>query len=316
MNPTDVAAEWVEHLHRWIGSWPHRVWVATGEPPLAIAEAGNYVAEPLPTMALGTSRPSRYRTPEALYLVREAVPGIVVGLCVPANRSHPLLDVVLELGAALYRSEWLLAQQHLSLQSMAHEVRAPLTLLSGYSEMLGHRGETEMSRLFLNEIDRVEGYLEEFLQAGRPMMLAPVELSDLVETVSDTYRPTCVSAGIAVTVSAARVIVLADRRKLETVLGNLFRNAIEAMPGGGDISIHVRAVPGGAEVTFTDSGPGIPEQIRRHLFEPYVSTKQQGHGLGLALSHDIMLRHSGLLELMPSEMGAAFRIWIPRGVPA
>lgn len=314
MNPGDIAGHWVDNLHHWLGVWPHRVWVAAGEPPDTIAEAGNYLAEPVPAMDTGSRGPTRVRTAETLYLVREVVPGVVVGISVPVDRSHPLLDVVLEAAAALYRNEWMLAQQHVSMQSLAHEVRGPLTLLSGYAEMLAHRGEAEMSRIFLNEIDRVEGRLEEFLQSGRPMTLAPCELSDLVTSVVENYRPTCDAASIQLSVIAKPVTVLADRRKLETVLDNLFRNALEAMPDGGTITIQVQPVPGGAEITFADTGPGIPDAVRERLFEPYLSTKAQGHGLGLALAHDIMLRHTGVLELLASEVGATFRIWMPRGV--
>lgn len=316
MNPEDVAAEWVDKLHQWFVSWPHRVWVAVGTPPATAAEAGNFVADPVPHLTLSPHGPARLRTARALYLEREAVPGVVVGLAVPSNRSHPLLDVVLETAAALYRAEWIMAQQHLSMQSLAHEIRGPLTLLSGYAEMLAHRGETEMSRIFLTEIDQVEARLEEFLQAGRPMTLAPMELSDLVMSVADTYRPTLDAVSVRLQIESSPVTVLGDRRKLETVLDNLFRNALDAMPAGGEIRIAVQPVPGGAEIVFADSGPGIPEDIRGRLFEPYLSTKPKGHGLGLALSRDIVLRHAGVLELLPSEVGAAFRIWIPRHVQA
>ncbi len=316
MTPAEVAGSWVDQVHRWFDGWPHRVWVAEGEPPAIVAEAGNYAAEPDPAIFLGSELKRRVRTPTTLYLERQATPGVVVGLSVPPSRSHPLLDPLLDLGAAFYRSQWMLAQQELSMQSIMHEVRGPLTVMAGYAEMLAHRGEVEISPLFLREIDRVEGHLQEFLEAGRPLEFAPVNLSELMRQVADTFQSACTAVGIVVSQRVDPVTVLADAAKLATVFDNLFRNAIEAMPAGGTIRICGRPLPGAAEVLFSDTGPGIPPEVRPRLFEPYVSTKGRGHGVGLALAHDIMVRHAGLLELTSAQDGVTFRVWMPRGTSA
>ncbi len=314
-SPVELAPAWVEMVHQQLDSWPHRVWVSTGVPPTIVAEAGNRVMPPVPDTAVAAGIPTRVRGRVAVYTQMEAVPGIVVGLAVPADRVHPLLDAVLTLATALFRSDWVASQQRLLSQSLAHEIRGPLTLLMGYGELLTHRGEVELSRLLTDEVRRVDRQIEEFLQAGRPMNLSPVDLRELVETLRPLYEPLASRQGVRLTLSARPTLVLADRPQMETVVANLVRNALDAMPLGGDLRMTVRPVPGGAELIVEDTGPGISSDIRPNLFRPYVSSKTGGHGLGLALSHDIIVRHGGRLETLPADQGAAFRVWIPRGGP-
>jgi len=312
-SPLDLAPSWVEFVHRQLGRWPHRVWVAGGQPPQVVAEAGNWVAPPVPEAAFAPGTLTRIRTRTVAYTQTEAVPGVVVGLAVPADRAHPLLDVVVTVAAALFRSDWLSHQQHVLSQSLAHEVRGPLTVLAGYADLLLQKGEEGLGRLLAEEVQRVERQLEEFLQAGRPMSLAPTDLAQLVEALRRVYEPVAERQGVRFRVTAAPTLVLADRPQMEAVVDNLIRNALEAMPQGGRLDIRVGPVPGGAELVVQDSGPGIQPDIQPYLFRPYVSAKTGGHGLGLALSHDIVVRHGGRLEVLPVDRGAAFRVWIPRG---
>lgn len=95
------------------------------------------------------------------------------------------------------------------------------------------------------------------------------------------------------------------------VLTNLISNASDAMGGKGSVDISAARRSGGTEIVVQDSGPGIPEEIRPHVFDALFTTKPRGTGLGLALCRRILYAHGGELELEPSERGARFRMWFP-----
>lgn len=106
-------------------------------------------------------------------------------------------------------------------------------------------------------------------------------------------------------------IVHADPTQLRQVLGNLMSNAAEAMGATGEIRVEARRADGFDLLTIRDSGPGIPPEIRQTLFEPLVSTRLKGTGLGLAICRQIIERHGGTIDLLPSDAGAAFQIRLP-----
>ena len=106
--------------------------------------------------------------------------------------------------------------------------------------------------------------------------------------------------------------VHADPVQLRQVLGNLLSNGAEAMGGKGEIRIEARQAGEFDVLTVRDDGPGIPPEIRHTLFEPLVSTRVKGTGLGLAICRQIVERHGGTIELLPTEGGAAFQIRLPQ----
>ena len=86
----------------------------------------------------------------------------------------------------------------------------------------------------------------------------------------------------------------------------------DAMPGGGELHISARPVRDMVEILIQDSGAGVPEEIRSRIFEPFVSTKQGGTGLGLSVSYGIVSAHGGSLDLMSDRgPGACFRVILP-----
>jgi signal transduction histidine kinase len=108
--------------------------------------------------------------------------------------------------------------------------------------------------------------------------------------------------------------VLAVGSQIQQVLINLLINSIEAMPSGGVIWVKARKDTDGVELLVEDSGPGVPESEHDLIFEPFVSTKEQGTGLGLSVSYGIMQAHGGTLELVRGRgAGACFRIFLPYG---
>jgi signal transduction histidine kinase len=111
----------------------------------------------------------------------------------------------------------------------------------------------------------------------------------------------------------AEIIVEADREQIFRVLMNLARNAIQAMPQGGEIGVTARCGSVGIIIEFADNGPGLPDQAREHLFEPFTgSTRAEGTGLGLAIAKELLVAHGGDLTLLRSGPGGTvFRIDLP-----
>jgi signal transduction histidine kinase len=102
--------------------------------------------------------------------------------------------------------------------------------------------------------------------------------------------------------------VLADRFHLEESLRNLLLNAAEVLPRGGLIRVRTRVRDGRGEITVSDTGPGVPPELRRRIFEPFVTGRERGTGLGLAIVRSVADQANGELELRPSGRGARFRL--------
>jgi len=102
--------------------------------------------------------------------------------------------------------------------------------------------------------------------------------------------------------------------QIQQIFFNLVLNAFDVMPGGGTLSIHAKQVDKGIEILFEDSGPGIPEELRNNIFEPFFSTKDGGTGLGLTVSYNIITSHGGTLDIVNGRgAGACFRLFLPMG---
>jgi signal transduction histidine kinase len=109
-------------------------------------------------------------------------------------------------------------------------------------------------------------------------------------------------------------LVIAVGSQIQQVLINLILNSFDAMPEGGELQVRARAVKNGVEIMLQDSGPGIPDDRKPHIFEPFFSTKDGGTGLGLTVSYNIITAHGGTLELAANNgPGACFRLYLPIG---
>jgi signal transduction histidine kinase len=108
--------------------------------------------------------------------------------------------------------------------------------------------------------------------------------------------------------------IFAVNSQIQQIFFNLILNAFDIMPGGGTLKIRAKSVENGVEIQFEDSGPGIPEELRNNIFEPFFSTKDGGTGLGLTVSYNIVTAHGGTLDLIDgSGTGACFRLFLPMG---
>jgi signal transduction histidine kinase len=108
--------------------------------------------------------------------------------------------------------------------------------------------------------------------------------------------------------------IYAVSSQIQQIFFNLILNSLDAMPDGGKLRISARELDHGVEILFQDTGPGIPENRRNNIFEPFFSTKEGGTGLGLTVSYNIVTAHGGTLDIVNAhEPGACFRLFLPIG---
>jgi signal transduction histidine kinase len=140
-----------------------------------------------------------------------------------------------------------------------------------------------------------------------------VSLDDVVADALDLVRRTNAAKGLEVVerLHGEALDVVASPNELKQVVLHLVANARQAMPDGGTVTVGVATGPEHATVTVADEGPGVPEGSREQIFEPFVTTRADGTGLGLAVSRAIARRHGGDLGLEAGGPGARFVLRLP-----
>jgi signal transduction histidine kinase len=167
------------------------------------------------------------------------------------------------------------------------------------------------------ELERLMSTVQRMLDFYRPNVARQsVQIVDLLDHVVGLMSSQLQKRGIRVTTSWPSNLpeVMAVSSQLQQVFINLVLNAFDAMPEGGELLISVCQAERGVEISFADTGPGVPLEVRESLFEPFTSTKTGGSGLGLSVSYGIISAHGGDLELDSGNgPGARFRITLPAG---
>lgn len=202
---------------------------------------------------------------------------------------------------------------------VAHEIKNPLTSMRIAVDQMRRTvgtadGRTETAVQVLEaETDRLERLAREFADFGR-LPEGPQSEIDLVELLDELGR-TSVPDGVRVAVSAnggGKRVIMGHYDPLRRAFANLLRNASEAMKGQGAIDVTVTGDGRGIAITIADHGPGIPDDLRQRVFEPYFTTKADGTGLGLALVRQTLEAHRGTIALTSTPGGGAtFAIVFP-----
>ena len=227
--------------------------------------------------------------------------------------------------AQLIRSEKLAALGQLA-AGIAHEIRNPLTsiniLIHSLTENLpSENTHREDLKVIEEEILRINEIVDQFLRFAKPAppLLDKTDLIPIFEETLQLLRPQIEKGKIAVQKEFEPLpLITVDREQIKQVILNLLMNAIQAMPGGGQLSMSGRFSRDGywVELTVQDSGVGIPPEDLDKLFDPFFSTKEGGIGLGLSIAHRIIDQHHGKIEVESNPgKGTLFTISLPVFTP-
>jgi len=246
-----------------------------------------------------------------------------------------LMDLVLYLAAAaligyLRDREWAeerrareverLAAMGKALSGLAHDLKTPLIAIGGLGRFMQKKMAPEDSlqekmRLIVEESGRLEKMMGDILDFARPLTLN-LARGDIRETIARTLSIAETLAErkhIKLLMQPRRDLVMFsfDKLRLEQGLLNLVKNAIEASPEGETVWISPYSKGPNLMIEVTDCGNGIPSHKREEIFEPFITTKDGGTGLGLPIARKIIESHRGHIEIIHNPKGTTFKVVIP-----
>jgi two-component system, NtrC family, sensor histidine kinase HydH len=224
------------------------------------------------------------------------------------------------------RSERLAALGQLS-AGLAHEIRNPLGVIKGSAEMLTQKLQAsdalarELAGYISTEVNRLSALVTEFLDFARPLHAQPhpADLTGLLDRVLQVVASRYSGKPVRVErhYASGLPLVPLDESLCEQAFLNLVQNAYEAMEDrGGTLRVEVHPVSKndreGVELRLADTGPGVPEELREEIFNPFVTTKKTGVGLGLSIVSKIIDGHGGSIRVENAPAGGAvFKIFFP-----
>lgn len=205
---------------------------------------------------------------------------------------------------------------------MAHEIRNPLGIISSSVQLLakklGPRTDDiqQLVTVVQEEVQRLNGLINDFIKFGRPA--APdrhdCDVRQLVERTVQECQPLAQQRDVQLASECPPDPLEAwvDDGLLRQALLNLVINALEATPPRGQVKVRLRTAGQGVRFEIHNTGSIIPEEMQSRIFDPFVTTKDRGSGLGLANAHQIVIGHGGEMRVRSTpEDGTMFSIWIP-----
>ena len=194
---------------------------------------------------------------------------------------------------------------------LAHELKNPLASIRGAVELMKEgKASNRLIGIVLREVERLSGIVRDFLLLARPVSSEPTEVSlkELVEEVASAVK----RKGVSYEFNLEEAVLKTDRRALYVVVENLLRNAVQWARSKVVISCGRRDHR--VFLTVEDDGPGIPEEEREKVFEPFYSKHPEGSGLGLPIVQRFVAESGGSVEVEDSPLGGArFTLELPEG---
>ena len=248
-------------------------------------------------------------------------------------RTRPLLDYDLPSGTLLTlydiseakkRSEAYVQIAKFSIigqvsAGLAHEIRNPLTTIKGFMQLITPAQWPEAFRpyqqLILDEIQTIDQVLDKFVLLTSPSapQMKLVDMTEILHALVQTIQPIHLMQGITLVleISDHPVYVMGDNEQLLQALLSILHNAIEASPKDSKVIIRLTEHESHVRICIIDHGPGIPENLRQRVLDPFFTTQVEGTGLGLTIAQQIILAHHGKLDFFVPSSGTEVLIDLP-----
>jgi two-component system, sporulation sensor kinase A len=222
--------------------------------------------------------------------------------------------------------QWLIRSEKLSVvgqlaAGVAHEIRNPLTALKGFTQLL-HQNSDENRKYYeimLAELDRINYIVGEFMVLSKPhnrQQMKEQDIHRILTSIIPILDSQAILHNVIIRIESEQNLprVRCDENQIKQVLVNLMKNAIEAMPGGGTVTIRYENDASKREliVYIEDEGVGIPPDLLERLGEPFLTTKDKGTGLGLMVCYKIIEAHEGMMSISSKHgQGTVVKIVLP-----
>jgi signal transduction histidine kinase len=267
---------------------------------------------------------------------RESCVGIEVSLQVGTMQHHYMLDVVpiydndnkltrvvgslrditeMKMTEELLRNTEKLVFAGQIAVSIAHEIRNPMTTVKGMLQLSSKTTNPHYYNLMMSELERMNAIVGEFLILGRPQAVQYKEelCGNILLEVLSVFEMQFAMNGIQIQSDIKeQQTIRCDRDQVKQVILNILKNAMEALPYGGEINIQLDVVDGYQRLRFADNGVGMTDEVLQRIGQPFHTTRRDGNGLGMMIVDKIISSHNGRLVLS-SELGVGttVEVWFP-----
>lgn len=200
---------------------------------------------------------------------------------------------------------------------IAHEIRNPVTVISGYLQLLRKDFPNKKTiDVMLGEVNRIASIMNEFLFLAKPAepKFGQHQLEDIVKDVLVLFEAETVNRCIRFEFCCGEDLppIQCDANQIKQVLVNVVKNAIEAMPGGGELSLTASVADEWIAIVCKDTGCGVPEKELPRIGDPFYTTKENGTGLGIMICRSIVENHNGCWKMISSsDAGTSVEICLP-----
>lgn len=199
--------------------------------------------------------------------------------------------------------------------NVAHEIRNPLTTVKGYLQLFQRKSNfasyQEQFNLLISELDRANLIIQEYLSLcqNKSRELKSFQLNQIIQDIYPLLKAAANATSKDVYYSAAPTpAVCLDEKEIRQLLLNLVRNGLEAMEPGGTVTLKTYVENGDVVLSVQDQGKGIPQHILDNIGKPFLTTKENGTGLGLAVIYRIVSDHRATIQVASGSLGTTFKV--------
>ena len=198
---------------------------------------------------------------------------------------------------------------------IGHEIRNPMTTVRGFLQFLGSKEECAKFKgyydLMIEELDRANSIITEYLSLAKnkPLHFSIFNLNSIITTLFPLIQADTLKRNNNVTIEIKDIPdLLLDENEIRQLILNLVRNALEAMPSSGDLTIRTFLDKDNVVLEIQDEGEGIPPEVLEKIGTPFFTTKDDGTGLGLAVCYRIAARHNAKIDVKTGSTGTTFSV--------